>query len=234
MPSTQRAPGKTSKANHSIGKFLSMPWWAGIGAIAAVLAISGAVAAVLAILPSDQHATQGGPNNAAQLASCEHTHGLAAAEVTRPPGPGETQISKTEANVGSGGTFMQTTYASCSWPPGPGTDPDGYREITVTLSDGPGQDDASGRDFMDVIESHCQRLRLTYVAEFMGEEQVLPPIVASAGDIWSAHGTVGGLSRIAEIGSPAQQQLNLPYYPPASSVVVLHSQQVLQQATCLA
>jgi hypothetical protein len=40
-----------------------MPWWAGVGAIAGVLAISGAVAAVLAILPSDQSATQGGPHS---------------------------------------------------------------------------------------------------------------------------------------------------------------------------
>jgi hypothetical protein len=38
-------------------------WWAGISAIAAVLAIGGAVAAVLAILPSDQHATQGAPHS---------------------------------------------------------------------------------------------------------------------------------------------------------------------------
>src|SRR5271166_66192 len=71
MHSTRRAPGKTSKnkANHSIGKFLSMPWWAGIGAIAAVLAISGAVAAVLAILPSDQNATQGAPHSSTQPTS---------------------------------------------------------------------------------------------------------------------------------------------------------------------
>jgi hypothetical protein len=61
MPSTQQASEKTGKANHSIGKFLSMPWWAGIGAIAGLLAISGAVAAVLAILPSDQRAAQDGP-----------------------------------------------------------------------------------------------------------------------------------------------------------------------------
>jgi hypothetical protein len=63
MPGAQRASGKTSEANHSIGKFLSMPWWAGIAAIAGVLAISGAVAAVLAILPSDQRAAQGGPHS---------------------------------------------------------------------------------------------------------------------------------------------------------------------------
>jgi hypothetical protein len=63
MPGTQPAPGKTpesgnEKTRHGVGKFLSMPWWAGIGAIAAVIAIGGAVAAVIAILPSDQHVTQ--------------------------------------------------------------------------------------------------------------------------------------------------------------------------------
>lgn len=74
MAGAQRASGKTGKANHSIGKFLSMPWWAGVAAIAGVLAISGAVAAVLAILPSDQRATQGGPrlSAASPILSEEH------------------------------------------------------------------------------------------------------------------------------------------------------------------
>jgi hypothetical protein len=63
MSGTQPASGKTlktgnEKSRHGIGKFLSMPWWAGIGAIAAVITIGGAVAAVIAILPSEQHVTQ--------------------------------------------------------------------------------------------------------------------------------------------------------------------------------
>ena len=63
MPGTQRAPGGTrkpseDKTNRGVGKFLSKPWWAGISAIAGVLAVGGAIAAVIAILPSGQHATQ--------------------------------------------------------------------------------------------------------------------------------------------------------------------------------
>ena len=63
MPSPQGsmgAPGKSGEDKNSkrIAKFLSNPWWAGISAIAAVLAVGGAVAAVIAILPSDQHPTQ--------------------------------------------------------------------------------------------------------------------------------------------------------------------------------
>lgn len=63
MSDTHRAPGRTRKSrkdktNRGVGQFLSKPWWAGIGAIAAVIAIGGAVAAVIAVLPSEQHPTQ--------------------------------------------------------------------------------------------------------------------------------------------------------------------------------
>ena len=79
MPGTQRAPGTTrgprkDKANHGIGQFLSKPWWLGIGAIAAVIAIGGAVAAVLAILPTDQHATQGVKHSSASSTMLSEQH----------------------------------------------------------------------------------------------------------------------------------------------------------------
>ncbi len=211
-------------------------WWRAVfRAPRIALRVAPLVVVAIAAIVAVALASGGGPSKAAEIAACERTHGMSAAEVTRPPRPGETQISRSDIPTASapGGTFMQTTYASCSWPPPPGADPDGYRAITVTLTEGPGQDDASGRDFMDVIESHCVRLRLTYALEFMGVEKVLPPILAGPGDIW-APGASADLSRIAEIGSPTQQQLDLPYYPPPDSVVVLHGQEALQQATCLA
>jgi hypothetical protein len=197
---------------------------------AAPLVLIAIVAVVAVVLASG-----GGPSKAAEVASCEHSHGLAQAQVTRPPRPGETQISRSLiAPAGeSEGVFSQTTYATCSWPPLPGADPDGYQAITVTLTDVPGQADASGRSFMDVIESRCKRLRLMYAGGHMGVEKVFPAFVASAGDIWAASGILSPLSHITEIGSPAQRQLNLPYYPPPSAVVVLHSDEGLQRVSCL-
>jgi TIR domain len=176
-----------------------------------------------------------GTDKAARIASCEHTHGLASAQGTRRPRPGETQIDRSQI-TGTYPTqpeFMQKTYASCSWPPPPGADADGYRAITLTMTNGPKDYDASGQDFADIIESRCKRLRLVYVTAFMGQERLLPPFEASPGDIWSASGTVSGLSRIAEIGSSAQQRLGLPFYPPPGTVVVLHSQHQLQWISCL-
>jgi hypothetical protein len=40
--------------------------------------------------------------------------------------------------------------------------------------------------------------------------------------------------RVAELGSPAEQQLNLPFYLHLSDVIVLHGQEILQQVKCLA
>lgn len=74
--------------------------------IALISTVGTVLAAVVGAVIGLHPWSSGGPSNAAQIASCEHTHGLAGAELTRPPRPGETQISKTEADVTPGGTFM--------------------------------------------------------------------------------------------------------------------------------
>ena len=74
MPSTQRAPGGASQneANHRAARFLGLPLWQGISAIAGVLAV--VLTVVLAVLPSDQQATQRAPHpsTSSPLLSEEH------------------------------------------------------------------------------------------------------------------------------------------------------------------
>ena len=107
----------------------------------------------------------GGRDNAQHVAACERNHGMASASVARRPGTGETQLSENQTTPPSNGdqlTFTQTTYASCTWPPGPGADPDGYRAITATLTNGPGNTDASPNEWVTVIESKCKRIEVLY------------------------------------------------------------------------
>jgi hypothetical protein len=86
------------------------------------VALAGAVAVAVA--------SSGGPSRATQIAQCERTHGMPAAEVTRPPRPGETSFSRSDVEVsGSELEFQQQTFATCTWPPAQGADPDGYRAI---------------------------------------------------------------------------------------------------------
>jgi hypothetical protein len=180
------------------------------------------------------------PDRSQRIASCERTHGLPTAESTRPTRSGETQINRAELPppLDSPLQFTQTTYASCGWPPPPGADSDGYRAIAVTLTNGPGQSDGSGSDFVDVIESQCKRLRLQYVMSHMVNETRWRPFVARQGDIWGWAPFVSNaqpsFTRIATIGSSAQQQTGLAFYPPLTAIVVMHGQQTLERPTCLA
>src|SRR5450755_1069247 len=190
------------------------------------VALAGAVGVAVAI-------SGGGPDRATRIANCERTHGMPSAQVTRPPRPGETSFARAEVQVsGTQVEFQQQTFATCTWPPAPGADADGYRAITVAFTNGPGVIDASGRDAADVIESPCKSLELVYATEFMGEQKLLPPFTAHPGDIWAASGTVAGISLIDHIGSSTEAQLHIPFYPPTNAVVVLHSQHALQRARC--
>jgi hypothetical protein len=204
--------------------------------IAPIVALAVAGVVVVAVANS-------GPDKAARIASCERTHGLAAARVTRPPRSGEAQFSKSAVTppVGFAPEFTQTTYASCNWPPARGADADGYGAVTVTQTNGPGTSDASDRDFADVIESQCKRIGLHYTYELMGDQIPFTPFVASPGGIWAPGPPASPASaartysfmHLTELGSSAQAPLRLPFYPPARAVVVLHGQQVLQRAACV-
>jgi hypothetical protein len=59
----EEAKGQPRKdeINGGAATLLSKPWWLGIGAIAAVLALAGAVAAVLPLVSNDNHTTQAVP-----------------------------------------------------------------------------------------------------------------------------------------------------------------------------
>ncbi len=194
-----------------------------------VVAVALAAAIVLLLATS-------GPSKASRLESCERTHAMPGATASRTPRPGESQFHRSSLlqQTGSEPTFQQTSYASCSWPPPSGADPDGYRAITVTLTNGPGQTDGSGRDFADVIEAPCKRLRLVYREAFMGDQRRATPFVGDTGDIWAGKlsGTTIAFAFTGRIGSSAEQQLQLPFYPPSDAVVVLHSQQVLDSVSC--
>ena len=198
--------------------------------VAPVIALAVAGVVVVAVANS-------GPDKAARIASCERTHRLAAAQVSRPPRSGETQFQKSDVTppYGSASTFRQTTYASCSWPPAPGADADGYEAITVTLTNGPGVGDASNRDFADVIESRCKNVRLHYAYEHMGDQIPYAAFVARPGGVWAPAPTAPRYSfaHVTEIGSSAQAPLRLPFYPPARATVVLHGQELLQRAGCV-
>lgn len=197
--------------------------------LAPLVAVAIAAGVAVAVASSG-----GGPDQAARIAQCERTHAMAGAEVTRPPRPGETNFSRSQVQTSVPVYFQQETFATCTWPPAAGADPDGYRAITVTTTNG---SPAVGRDVADVIESRCKSLKLTYQFGHMGVQEPVPPFTAQPNDIWApvGTGTALGMARIDRIGSATAPQLRIPFYAPSNAVVVLHNADyAVQQVRCVA
>lgn len=183
-----------------------LPW-----RVVGLVAVAVAAAVVAAVLVAGGGGSS--PDSAARIAACERHHGLTRPSEQRATQPGESQIERPPE---AGADFKQSTFASCTWPPAPGSDPDGFGTITVTEADGPGDAEASGRDFADRIESSCRRLRLAYSFSSMGGFDRLAPFTARPGQIWAPR--PGGFGPIATSGL-----LNLPFAPLRDEVTVLRN-----------
>jgi hypothetical protein len=195
------------------------------------IVVTAVVGAIVAPFANGLFSSPAHSNNAARrIIACERAHGLSLAQEKRAPRAGETSIALSALPAGA----SQVAFASCGWPPPPGADPDGYRAITVTTSNGPGLGDASNRDFVDRIESHCKVLRLSYIYELTGSQIPFAPFKAAPGEIWAPGGHARyHFMRVGKIG-PSEYRLGLSFYPAPTEVVVIHGQEILKQIQCLA
>jgi hypothetical protein len=126
--------------------------------------------------------------------SCESRHGMkAGAAITNITVP-TSQVPFSQPYQSSSGTL----YRYCLWPPVQGADADGYLQITSYFVPGPGQDEASGDNFIEEIYSPCRKVVVTYEYAHMGAESFLtftakPRTYVSALTTrrWNAEGSQG-------------------------------------------
>jgi hypothetical protein len=180
---------------------------------AAAIAGLGAAAAVAVVV-----AGGGGGSKpvdpAAKVAACERAHGMSRPDNVRAARAGESQADQpTSPNP----AFNQKVHESCAWPPGRGADPDGYRAIVVTETNGPGDSEATGRNWADRIETSCGRVQVSYSFGSQGNFQRISPFSAQVGQVWGLLGG-GGFSQIQDTN-----QLNLPFTPLRNEVTVLRN-----------
>lgn len=74
-------------------------------------------------------------------------------------------------------TSGQIAWESCTWPPGPAADPDGYTRITQSIRDGVQIGDTEDR----FNRPGCRRFRLRYQHTNMGETVIGKPFVLLPG-----------------------------------------------------
>jgi len=152
------------------------------------------------------HATDGAAGGTvqtlagAQVAACEKQHHL-------------TQAHQQGA-IRTTGAGRTTSFLTCSWPPPPGADADGFSLIKLSDVQGPGADEASGTTRADRINGPCRAVVLSYEYGSQGGGEHVAPFTVTSGTV-------------TDLETPGRKWAgdlaDLPFYPPRDEVVVLHN-----------
>jgi hypothetical protein len=130
-------------------------------------------------------------SSAAQVRACMAQHKMDEAETvtTLPPTTNE-----------YGTVEYVTSYRKCVWPPPSWASPDGYSEIRVTDTDGPGENEASRTNVADIIKSRCSELYVRYSLVAQGSQEAEQPftskpnrVVSYTGEAYRSPGPGTGL-----------------------------------------
>jgi hypothetical protein len=126
---------------------------------ATVLGVPGSVVAIIDIVDGGEQATSSSPKpgRGERIAACQARHRLSRIAVWR------------DASASPDSTVI----ASCSWPPKPWTEPDGYAELAFSQKVGPGDGEATGATLDDHLrQPNCGRFALTYEVTQTGANQL--------------------------------------------------------------
>ncbi|GAA2776853.1 hypothetical protein [Saccharopolyspora taberi] len=115
-------------------------------------------------------------------------------------------------------------FASCTWPPLPYSDSDGYTEITVEKISRPDGSEFSGDSMVDRITGPCRVFSLSYDFGFQGDLERRPAFAVPAGLITS----------LDPPGAPwPPGTAALDFYPERNEVDVVHNtRNAISHAAC--
>ena len=169
--------------------------------------------------PTSVQAAKGGAEVRACMAQHEMSRSATTSVTTveaRGTLPGETPETAQPDDV--------TILRRCDWPPKPWSDGDGYSEISVQATIGPGETEASSANIADVIKSSCDRLKISYSIVAQGYQKSLPAFTSQPNrTVWH-----DGRS----YKSPPQQRLNF-YYERDELVVLRNAKIRLDRIKCV-
>jgi hypothetical protein len=169
--------------------------------------------------PTSMQAAKGG----AEVRACMAQHQMSRSATTsvttveaRGIVAGETSETAQPDNV--------TVLRRCDWPPKPWSDGDGYSEISVKVTIGPGETEASGANIADVIKSSCDSLKISYSIVAQGYQKSLPAFTSQPNRVvWHD---------CRAYRTPPQQRLNF-YYERDELVVLRNAKIRLDRIACV-
>ncbi|WP_060179352.1 hypothetical protein [Streptomyces sp. IMTB 1903] len=172
------------------------------GAVITLGAVAGAVASVWGLVELIRGDDEPEKTAAELVRECEVAHKMNGA---------------TEKITSNDGT---TLFASCTWPPSPLADPDGYQAITVRSEELPGGAEATGDTTADRVTGPCASYTLTYTYNHMGQIEHTDPVTLAPG-------------RRVFFPTLAAWEGALPFMPGRDELVVIHGLRYeVDEATC--
>jgi hypothetical protein len=181
--------------------------------------IDPAAATPTSVAPTAVPAATGG----AEVRACMAQHQMSRTAITstttveaRGTLPGETPETAQLDNV--------TIFRRCDWPPKTWSDGDGYSEIWVQPTIGPGETEATSANVADVIKSRCDRLQVSYSIVAQGYQKSLPAFISEPNrTVWHDGRTYR---------APPQKQLNF-YYERDELIVLRNAKIRLDRVKCV-
>jgi hypothetical protein len=188
-----------------------------------LLAIGGLLASITGLWGAIMHFVPSSDQNSSKIVNGKTApqKGVAGAQVptqediARYVTDCETQHKMSAERQIDGLESSTATFKACEWPPSSISDADGYSEIILNSTQGPGDSEASGTDSADRITGPCRTFRLSYDYGHMGDSRHLKDFDATPGDVMivSYFG-----------GEPwSGDRSTIPFYPLRNEVVVLRS-----------
>jgi hypothetical protein len=187
-------------------KFLERPT-AVVTLIGGVLAIVTGTVTLLGVFDGD-NGENGGGTEQEKIDACVSQHGLSSS------------AEKTQISEG------RLVFRGCTWPPPPGAENDGFTEITVASSEGPGASEAEGLTIADVFTTACRDIEVRYLFDDMGTFVPEQPIHLTKGEIRRVEG--------GSVWTPRNEQEALIYSPGRDESIVLSAARYkLDTARCI-
>jgi hypothetical protein len=146
------------------------------------------------------------PTSADQVRACMTQHRMDRAQISTKT------LAESRAEPGAENDAV-TIHKRCDWPPPAWADSDGYSEIRVQTTVGPGDTEATGTSVADIIQAPCPSLKVTYSIAAQGFQEPLATFTSRPNTVVRDSGEA----------YPIPPNDPLPFYYEADELVVLRS-----------
>jgi len=162
-------------------------------------------------------------SNAEQVRTCMDQHQMNSARDKREvETAGDTYLGEE--------VYRRTTFRFCDWPRPGYAEADGYSQIEVIVTPGPGDSEATDATNLDRILTTCPAISVTYQFGLQGSSEFVGPYTLRPGDVVEPF---TGKAWVPQAPADGEEPMVVYPYPQSEEVIVVRNDHiVLDKASC--